>query len=135
MRARRYYSLEDGGDGLKEDWTSPRLFMNPPFSKPKPWCLRLADAWETREVDAGVTIIGDRAMSTEGGYAILRATSLVVVPKKRVAFIDLFGQQIRNPNFGVVLVAGGWALDPFAADAFEEFGTIWAPTRVLRGRP
>ena len=121
-----FHTKESDGLSPAQSWECRRLFLNPPFSKPKPWFLRLADAWRTGTVDMGVAILSDRGMSTEAGATLLEAARVVCIPTARVAFVPPAGEAASSPSFGVILVAGGRKLSAVnALESFSTLGTAW----------
>lgn len=124
VRAARYHHMLD--DGLGQPWDCDRFFMNPPFSKPGPWFTKAADGWKSGRIGAGVVLIADRALCTVAGSTILAAASLMVIPGKRLRFLNTDGTVGASPSFGVLILAGGRNLDlSVAAEAFKCVGTVW----------
>ena len=124
--SRKYTELENG---LVQPWDSGTLWLNPPFSPVKPWLRRLANGWRSGNVRAGLTLFGDRALCGEGGSLILQAAKVLIVPKKRIGFINPHtGELDKSPSFGSVLVAGGSNLDLLRvrwAFADDGWATLW----------
>ena len=126
--ARTFYTEAD--DGLKRPWgRRPTLWMNPPFSPVKPWLRKLAEGWKSGEVRAGLALFGDRALCSEGGNELLQASKVLIVPSRRIRFINPFtGEPDPSPSFGAVLVAGGSDLDLLRvrwAFADDGWATLW----------
>ena len=133
VAAERDYRLPHD-DGLALPWICDRLYMNPPFSPVKPWLKRLAAGWRSGQVCAGVALFSDRALVGEGGRELLKASKALIVPGRRIRFIQpSTGEPEASPSFGAVLVAGGADLDPLRVRwAFEDDGwatVFWTATR------
>ena len=116
IRAGTYYDIEH--DGLAARWRADRMLLNPPYSYPKPWYLKLAEAFRGwREdtssdyVGAAAVFVPDRALCTVGGSALLTSAKLLVIPRKRIRFVRPDGTTGKGANFGVMLALGGRALD------------------------
>ena len=125
--AKLFYTEAD--NGLVQPWEAETLWMNPPFSPVKPWLRRLALGWKSGEVRAGLALFGDRALCGEGGALILNAAKALIVPKRRIGFVNPFtGELDTAPSFGSVLVAGGDDLDLLRvrwAFADDGYATLW----------
>ena len=127
VNAERTYREVD--NGLEFSWICQRLWMNPPFNPVKPWLRRLAAGWRSGQVRAGVALFGDRALCSEGGNELLQASKVLIVPSRRIRFINPFtGEPDPSPSFGAVLVAGGSDLDLLRvrwAFADDGWATLW----------
>jgi phage N-6-adenine-methyltransferase len=53
-KAPLYYTKED--DGLTQPWFG-KVFVNPPYSDPRPWCERAVRAVESREAELVVMLL------------------------------------------------------------------------------
>ena len=129
VRAERYYDGWAMGvplSGLDAAWDCETFFMNCPFSSPGRWFTKAAAGWECGIIGAGVVLIADRALCTVAGGRLLSAARMGVVPARRIRFLEPGGKVGKSPSFGVLLVAGGRALDvPRALDRFSRIGTTW----------
>ena len=116
-------------NGLVQPWEAETLWMNPPFNPVKPWLRRLSEGWKSGEVRAGLALFGDRALCGEGGALILNAAKVLIVPARRIRFVNPFtGELDTAPSFGSVLVAGGDDLDLLRvrwAFADDGYATLW----------
>ena len=63
--ARRRISLEEGGDGLREDWSGDVVYVNPPFSDMVTWLKRADQMWIERRVQKIIALVPAR---TDIGY-------------------------------------------------------------------
>ena len=125
--ARKFYTERE--NGLQQPWRCDTLWMNPPFNPVKPWLRRLACSWRLGLVRSGLALFGDRALCGEGGHEILMAAKVLIVPKRRIGFINPHtGELDKSPSFGSVLVAGGDDLDLLRvrwAFADDGYATLW----------
>lgn len=88
------------GNGLEATWNRrAAVFVNPPYSKPLPWCERLA-------AHDGPWCALLKLDPTTRWWAALMSASPTVAPfKKRIKFD---GEQTMTANFPSVLVYSAW---------------------------
>lgn len=110
--------IEGTADGLKERWARWRVFVNPPYSKPLPWCQKL------RDHDGPWCALLKLDPSTRWWAALMEATPTVAPFRKRLKFE---GDQSMTANFPSVLVYSAWR--PSRALASH----LWLPTYAQAG--
>jgi len=92
------YGLDIGRDGLVEPWIGS-TFLNFPYSKPLPWCMRARDHY-------GPWVVLAKLDPTTKWWAALMEASPTVAPfRKRLKFE---GEQSMTANFPSVLVWSAW---------------------------
>lgn len=82
------YSLHDGQDGLAVRWDHPgNLWCNPPYSKPKPWAIKIAhwSIWESTLTQHGFCLV-KTAQSTAWWETLMEEASARVDFHKRITF-------------------------------------------------
>ena len=107
-----------GDDGLALAWRGV-VWLNPPYSDPRPWVEKLVMGWRIGMVPAGATILTATAVfGTQYGASLL-AESRLVVSVGRVAFLEPAKgmEPATQPRDGSVVVLGGQRLDTSAAFA------------------
>lgn len=65
VEAKRRIMLQDGGDGLRDDWDGDFTYMNPPFSAAFKWLARADQMWREGRVRLVVGLVPAR---TDGVY-------------------------------------------------------------------
>ena len=125
VRARHYYRLPDY-DGLVLTWEAERLWLNPPYSDPKPFVGRLLEGWRTGNVGAACIILtSTAALGTRYGYDLQQSADLMCSPG-RVWFVAPNGTPGRQPRDASVIFAGGPRLDVDRAEqALRLLGPVW----------
>ena len=123
IRAVRWWTLAD--DALSRDWRSPSVWLNPPYSGPRPFVAAMVDGWQSGDVRAGLIILtATSAFGTCYGLAAVRAAALVCCPG-RVRFVMPGGIVGTAPRDGSVILAGGPGLKiDTAAGALEGLGPV-----------
>lgn len=102
VEAKAFYT--ENGLKLKWDYGPVKtIWVNPPFSDPKPWVEKAILTLQTSSVKNIGFILPDRAISTQAGDMLGDAVNYIVLPHKRVHFLDQGLVPARSPNFGVVL--------------------------------
>lgn len=99
VRATITYCADRGDDGLKGEWQG-RVFLNPPYSKPLPWCNRLA-AYE----NAWVALV-KLDTTTKWWKALMSASPSWAPFRNRIKFVGPKGEQ-AGANFVSALVWKG----------------------------
>ncbi len=112
IKAKRRLMLESGDDGLTAEWAGS-CWVNPPYSKPLPWCERLRD-------HSGPWCALVKLDPTTRSWAALMEIGPTIAPfRKRIRFE---GPKAMTANFPSVLVWSCWrppaALRPH----------LWLPT-------
>ena len=105
------FYIDEDQDSLSCDWADYEehghhpgypLWLNPPYSKPLPWCQKAAE--ESRK---GLIVVGllkdDRSTRWYREY-VEGVASVCLVPNKRISFIDpATGKPGKGNNFASVL--------------------------------
>jgi hypothetical protein len=101
IRAAKRFGPDWGTDGLIEEWSSRALvWCNFPYSKPLPWCERIA-------AHDGPWVVLCKLDPSTRWYATLMAANPVVAPfRKRIKFE---GDKAMTANFPSALVYRAWA--------------------------
>jgi hypothetical protein len=100
------FGLDLGIDGLDEEWkstdkTAPAwsVFVNPPYSKPLPWCQKL------RDHNGPWCALVKLDPTTKSWSALMEANPTVAPFRKRIKFE---GDKDMTANFPSVLVWSAW---------------------------
>lgn len=93
-KASRFYTIED--DGLTQPWFG-RVWLNPPYSKPGPWCERAHLATSTGECDL-VVILLPAAIDTGWFHDLVLPHAELDFVRGRVRFIGWEGTPIGAPK-------------------------------------
>lgn len=67
VQADTYYDKED--NGLNRDWLG-KVWLNPPFSKPQPFVMKLIDEYEAENIEAAIILVNN-STETRWGQALL----------------------------------------------------------------
>ncbi len=86
-------------NGLTYDWGGSSVFVNPPYSKPLPWCERL------RDHEGPWCALLKLDPSTRWWSALMAANPIVAPFRKRLSFE---GDKSMTANFPSVLVYSAW---------------------------
>lgn len=132
-KAKGYYGYDNGCDGLAMPWVS-RVWCNPPYSDPEPWCRRaVACALGTAEKAAGTLFEHAVLLLSAGGTdtawfheTVLQYAEIRFV-RGRVAFLDRRGRPSAN-NRGTNLAA------IFRRDLPLKYRGLIGPAIVVPGR-
>ena len=132
VRAARWIGAPD--DGLAAAW-SGRIWLNPPYSDPRPWAEKLAAGWRSGRVAAGIILIhATAALGSAYGLRLMDEASLAVFPG-RIRFVRPGGSPGDAPRDASVLIAGGPAIDAaHAGDALSAVGAVYG-LAAIRRRP
>lgn len=120
-KARHYYNLEEGRDGLKEDW-SELTWCNPPFSDILPWLQKAFQ--EARLGNTSCVIMPDNPETKYCQYAWNHADTIIRMP---------FRLQFLRPNGDKFTDANGKVQSPQFACQVAVFTALgsYAPTRCI----
>lgn len=91
-------------DGLGAEWRG-WIWCNPPYSDPRPWCLR----WAVHEPGGCLLIRAD--LSASGPAAAFAAASSLYVPAARIRFISGSGIESRRVPFTTIILGRGALAD------------------------
>ena len=103
--AKRRILLDEGGDGLADDWSGRLAFVNPPFSAQLKWLQRAHEQWRAGNVEVVVCLVPARTDSAWFHHT-LTADADICLLEGRVRFLDLRGRAQPTP-FSLMLVALG----------------------------
>ena len=125
--AKRRILLDEGGDGLTDDWSGRLAFVNPPFSAQLKWLQRAHEQWTAGNVEAVVCLVPARTDSA-WFHDTLTADADICLLQGRVRFLDTRGGAQPTP-FSLMLVALGVTAQEKAAWS-DLVGGYW----LSRGR-
>jgi transcriptional regulator with XRE-family HTH domain len=129
VRAYRRISLQDGGDGLRDDWGGRLVFVNPPFSQAITWMRRADEMWASGKVQIVVALIPVR---TDGSYFHDRLAQVcdIALLRGRFQFARGEGQQDRATRAPFPLMVVIWGASRAEIERFEQLcRCVW----VCRG--
>lgn len=109
-KARCYFVKED--DALARPWPG-RVWVNPPYSNPRPWIEKAINAVVIGEAQRVVMLL-PAATDTNWFHDLVLPYADVVFMKGRVKFIGWQGTPIGSPKAGTIL-----AIFPKVATAFS----------------
>jgi phage N-6-adenine-methyltransferase len=109
-KAPRFYTIED--DGLTQPWFG-RVFCNPPYSKPGPWCARAHEATSTGEADLVVMLL-PASIDTAWFHDEVLPFAQVQFVRGRVRFIGWEGTPIGSPKAPSLLAV--YTADPVGSE-------------------
>lgn len=119
VRATRYFDART--NGLQHRW-SGRVWLNPPFSQVALWAMRMAQAYETGELDAGLLLVAVRS-DTAWWYTLRRYP--VCFWAGRITFTRPSGPTTSAP-FPAALIYLGPDTDRFIA-VMGQYGLCYGP--------
>jgi len=125
VQASAYYSKSD--DGLSQEWQG-RVWLNPPFSKPQPFVLKMIDEYESGNVEAAI-VLTNNSTETQWGQALLARYPVCFVGASggRRSRISFWKQTPDNPEksnrYSQMIFYLGKEAQKFA-DVFSQFGPI-----------
>lgn len=122
VRALVAYWLERGENGLKLPWRGT-TFINPPYSDPWPWCLRLLRETELGNV-TGSGVLVNVDSSTNWWRALRRVHRHRFEFDKRIPFDPPPGVKPSGNDRVQVLWATDWFRDGCAKE-LDTHGTWW----------
>ena len=106
--ARRRILLDEGGDGLVDDWSGRLAFVNPPFSALLRWLRRAHDQWRAGHVETVVCLVPVRTDSALF-HDTLSADAEIYLLQGRVSFLNPRGEGQSTPFSLMVLTLGATA--------------------------
>ena len=128
VNANTYYSKDD--DGLCKTWRG-RVWLNPPFSDPKPFVIKLIDEYEAGNVQSAI-ILTNNSTETRWGQALIARYPVCFVGAKegrgsRIAFWKENPAEPEKGNrYSQMIFYLGNHPDRFA-QIFSEHGLIMVP--------
>jgi phage N-6-adenine-methyltransferase len=115
-KAPRFYTKQD--DGLNHPWFG-RVFVNSPYSDPRPWCERALRAAASDEAELVVMLL-PASTATAWFHEVVLPNAHLEFVRRRIRFLGWNGVPIGSPMTGsliAVLPAGaaaGWAKEKCA---------------------
>lgn len=103
--AHRRILLDEGGDGLVDDWSGRLVFVNPPFSELTKWLERAHDEWRAGRVRTVVCLVPVRTDSALF-HERLSADADIYLLRGRIRFLDPRGGAQPTPFSLMVLTFG-----------------------------
>jgi phage N-6-adenine-methyltransferase len=98
-KASNIYTIED--DGLTLPWTG-RVFVNPPYSKPGPWCATAHSAIESGEASLVVMLL-PATVDTGWFHDLVLPHAEVRFVRGRIRFLGWQGTPIGSPKSPSIL--------------------------------
>lgn len=103
--ARRRILLNEGGDGLVDDWSGRLAFVNPPFSNMLAWLRRAHEQWRAGKVETVICLVPVRTDSVFF-HDTLSSDADIFLLQGRVKFLTIQGKPQHTP-FSLMIVALG----------------------------
>lgn len=94
--AKRRIILDEGGDGLSDDWSGRLAFVNPPFSAQFKWLQRAHQQWRAGNVEKVACLVPARTDST-WFHDTLTTDADICLLQGRVRFLDPRGGAQPTP--------------------------------------
>ncbi|MBF2067446.1 MAG: hypothetical protein IGS39_23970 [Calothrix sp. C42_A2020_038] len=121
ITARLHYTLQD--DGLQHNWYG-RLFINPPFSCPGKWIVKLQNEFLSGRVQEAIALL-PTVTDTDWLNSALK-TQPICFLKERIKFLDASYQPNLSAPHSYCLVYWGNNQHQFQ-EVFEEYGIVYLP--------
>lgn len=98
-KAPLYYTLED--DGLLQEWHG-KVWLNPPYSNPKPWCQK---AIEETQAGRAAMVVALLPAATDTGWFhdLVLPHAEVRFLRGRIKFLGWKGKPLGMPKAGNIL--------------------------------
>ncbi|WP_334656988.1 DNA N-6-adenine-methyltransferase [Sphingomonas panaciterrae] len=106
VRAKRRILIEEGGDGLSDEWSGRLTFMNPPFSAMLKWLRRAEEQWRSGRVQTIVSLVPARTDSA-WFHDHLRLHADIYMLRGRIRFLSSKGRGDQTPFSLMVVIFGG----------------------------
>lgn len=103
--AKRRILLNDGGNGLADEWTGRLAYVNPPFSELLTWLRRAHDQWQAGNVQTVVCLVPVRTDSA-WFHETLSIDADIYLLRGRVRFLNSQGRGQHTP-FSLMVLAFG----------------------------
>lgn len=131
VNARRRISLEEGGDGLQEDWSGDVVYVNPPFSDMVTWLRRADQMWTEKRVRKVIALVPAR---TDVGYFHDRIAEVcdVGLMRGRLQFGQPIGKSDGGTRATFALMVFLWGA---SADEIVAFNAIYPCRWLARDMP
>lgn len=98
-QAPNYYTLAE--DGLRQSWAPLRVFVNPPYSAPRPW---IEKAREEAYRGAQVILLLPAATDTKWFHEIVLPYGNIRFLAPRIKFLGWDGVPVGTPKAGSMIV-------------------------------
>jgi transcriptional regulator with XRE-family HTH domain len=129
--ARRRILLDEGGDGLVEDWSARLVFVNPPFSELTRWLERAHGEWRVGRAGTVVCLVPVRTDSALF-HDRLSSDADIYLLRGRVRFLDPQGKAQPTP-FSLMLMTFG--SDPIQRNTLAaSLPGLWLTRKEDHGR-
>jgi len=106
--ANRRIVLDEGGDGLVDDWSGKTVFLNPPFSELLKWLRRAYLQWQAGNVETVICLVPVRTDSP-WFHDTLSPHADIYLLRGRVRFVDPRGKGQHTPFSLMILTLGASA--------------------------
>ena len=122
VKATRFFTAAD--DGLAQEWDTPALWMNPPYSKDLigGFIEKLAAEYSGGGTSQAIVLVNN-ATDSKWGQLLLSVSSAVCFPAGRIRFIDQDGHPSGAPLQGQMIAYCGTESGRFS-ELFSRFGTV-----------
>ena len=91
------FTLEE--NGLQQDWTGNRVFMNPPYRGVMKWAEKFSN-----EALAGIALLNGRSSETKATQLIMHHSKAIWFPKGRLTFYNIEGNPYSQKWFSSLLI-------------------------------
>jgi phage N-6-adenine-methyltransferase len=116
------YRLEDGDDGLEEDWNDV-AFVNPPFSYKSDWLEKAIDEVESGNADTVIFITPDGTDTKSWWHKFIATHSeYICFHYGRLSYYD-DGEEMDSPTFGTAISVFGECPEELL-DLLQEYGHV-----------
>lgn len=116
VRAKRRILLNEGGDGLRDNWSGRLVFMNCPYSALLKWLRRADEQWSNGNVETVVALVPARTDSAWFHERLIGIADIYMM-KGRLRFLTVQGRGNQAP-FPLMVVLFGAQRDQ--RDRFAE---------------
>jgi transcriptional regulator with XRE-family HTH domain len=106
--AERRILLNEGGDGLVDEWSGTTVFVNPPFSELLKWLRRAYLEWQAGRVETVICLAPVRTDSP-WFHDTLSPNADIYLLRGRVRFLDSRGKGQHTPFSLMILTLGASA--------------------------
>lgn len=117
-----FYTKDD--DGLTQHWDG-RVYLNPPYSKPAPFLLRLIESYQSGRVTEAIALCKQGVLSNKGTCKPIAETAAAVcLWQGRLNFTHSRTKDNGNSaNFDVTAIYWGNQVDRFR-EVFSSYGSV-----------
>lgn len=120
VKAMRHHTPRD--NGLEQHWMG-RVFLNPPYSAPKPWIVKLLAHYEAGDVPAAIVVVNNQTDAAWWHMLAEHDECLTLMTRGRLEFVhpNKHGTQARQ---GQTIFGLGASYSIFAG-CFGDLGLVW----------